>query len=116
MNPNNKHVIGCDEWLSLSELGIPAIKARIDSGAKTSAIHAYNIQTYRKDNALWVNFEVLGLDVAGVDLIRSNKGPLLLEVNASPGLEGIEDATGKDIARDIIIAIEKKLGWTIPSV
>jgi hypothetical protein len=31
-------------------------------------------------------------------------------------LEGIEDATGKDIARDIIIAIEKKLGWTIPSV
>lgn len=58
MNPYNKHVIGCDEWLSLSELGIPAIKARIDSGAKTSAIHAYNIQTYRKDNALWVNFEV----------------------------------------------------------
>ena len=43
---------------SLPELGIPAIKARIDSGAKTSAIHAYNIQTYRKDNALWVNFEV----------------------------------------------------------
>lgn len=60
--------------------------------------------------------KVLGLDVAGVDLIRSNKGPLLLEVNSSPGLEGIEDATGKDIARDIIIAIEKKLGWTIPSV
>lgn len=58
MNPNTKHVIGCDEWFSLPELGIPAIKARIDSGAKTSAIHAYNIQTYRKDNALWVNFEV----------------------------------------------------------
>lgn len=58
MNPNTKHVIGCDEWFSLSELGIPAIKARIDSGAKTSAIHAYNIQTYRKDNAVWVNFEV----------------------------------------------------------
>lgn len=51
-------MIGCDEWFSLSELGISAIKARIDSGAKTSAIHAYNIQTYRKDNALWVNFEV----------------------------------------------------------
>jgi ribosomal protein S6--L-glutamate ligase len=58
--------------------------------------------------------KVLGLDVAGVDIIRSNKGPLLLEVNGSPGIEGIEDATGKDIARDIIIAIEKKMGWKIP--
>ena len=53
--------------------------------------------------------KVLGLDVAGVDLIRSNKGPLLLEVNSSPGLEGIEKATGKDIAKLMISAIEKKL-------
>ena len=53
--------------------------------------------------------KVLNLAVAGVDIIRSNKGPLLLEVNSSPGLEGIETATGKDIANEIIIAIEKKL-------
>jgi len=53
----------------------------------------------------------LGLKVAGVDLIRSSKGPLLLEVNSSPGLEGIETATGKDIAGMIITSIEKKLGW-----
>ena len=44
----------------------------------------------------------LGLQVAGVDLIRSRRGPLVLEVNASPGLEGIEDATGVDIAGRII--------------
>ncbi len=56
--------------------------------------------------------KVLNLDVAGVDLIRSNKGPLLLEVNSSPGLEGIEKATGKDIANMMIMAIEKKLGFT----
>ncbi|MDA1353743.1 MAG: 30S ribosomal protein S6--L-glutamate ligase [bacterium] len=59
--------------------------------------------------------KVMGLDVAGVDIIRSNKGPLLLEVNSSPGLEGIEEATGKDIAREIIIAIEKKCNWKIKS-
>ena len=41
----------------------------------------------------------MNLSVAGVDIIRSAKGPLLLEVNSSPGLEGIEGATGKDIAR-----------------
>lgn len=54
---------------------------------------------------------MLGLDVAGVDIIRSKNGPLLLEVNSSPGLEGIEAATGKDIAGMVIALIEKKLGW-----
>lgn len=53
--------------------------------------------------------KVLNLEVAGVDLIRSNKGPLLLEVNSSPGLEGIEKATGKDISRILIEAVEKKI-------
>ena len=55
--------------------------------------------------------KVMGLDVAGVDIIRSKNGPLLLEVNSSPGLEGIEEASGKDIAREVILAIEKKLNW-----
>ncbi|MBF0278792.1 MAG: 30S ribosomal protein S6--L-glutamate ligase [SAR324 cluster bacterium] len=50
---------------------------------------------------------VMGLDVAGVDIIRSAHGPLVLEVNSSPGLEGIETATGKDIAGAIISFIEK---------
>ena len=53
--------------------------------------------------------KILNLAVAGVDIIRSNKGPLLLEVNSSPGLEGIESATGKNIANEMIMAIEKKL-------
>jgi ribosomal protein S6--L-glutamate ligase len=53
--------------------------------------------------------KTLNLAVAGVDIIRSNKGPLLLEVNSSPGLEGIEKATGIDIAHSMIQAIERKL-------
>ncbi len=56
--------------------------------------------------------KVMGLKVAGVDIIRSARGPLLLEVNSSPGLEGIENATGKDIASQMIMAIENKLKWT----
>lgn len=56
--------------------------------------------------------KVLNLPVAGVDIIRSNKGPMVLEVNSSPGLEGIEGATGKDIAGLMIQAIEKKVGFT----
>ncbi|MEO8003126.1 MAG: 30S ribosomal protein S6--L-glutamate ligase [Arenimonas sp.] len=46
--------------------------------------------------------QVMGLGVAGVDLLRSNKGPMVLEVNSSPGLEGIEGTTGIDIAAAMI--------------
>ena len=52
--------------------------------------------------------KIMGLNVAGVDLLRSNHGPVVMEVNSSPGLEGIENATGKDIAGMIIEFIEKK--------
>ena len=55
--------------------------------------------------------KAMGLKVAGVDIIRSSKGPLLLEVNSSPGLEGIEAATEKDIASLMIKAIERNLNW-----
>lgn len=49
----------------------------------------------------------LGLGVAGVDMLRSSRGPLVMEVNASPGLEGIEKATGVDIAEKIIEYVER---------
>lgn len=52
----------------------------------------------------------LGLNVAGVDLLRSDRGPLVLEVNSSPGLQGIETCTGLDIASMIIEYIEKNAG------
>jgi len=50
---------------------------------------------------------VMGLNVAGVDLLRSNHGPVVMEVNSSPGLEGIEKATGRDVAGIIIEFVEK---------
>lgn len=58
--------------------------------------------------------KVLGLGVAGVDMLRSNHGPLVMEVNSSPGLEGIERASGKDVAASIIEFLEKsaKFGAT----
>jgi ribosomal protein S6--L-glutamate ligase len=49
----------------------------------------------------------MGLPVAGVDLLRSNRGPLVMEVNSSPGLEGIENTTNKDIADAIMVFIEE---------
>jgi ribosomal protein S6--L-glutamate ligase len=52
---------------------------------------------------------VLGLRVAGVDMIESAQGPMVMEVNSSPGLEGIEKATGVDVAEAIVVQIERDL-------
>lgn len=51
--------------------------------------------------------DLMGLNVAGVDMLRSERGPLILEVNSSPGLEGIEKTTGQDVAGAIIEFVEK---------
>ncbi|HRO23011.1 MAG TPA: 30S ribosomal protein S6--L-glutamate ligase, partial [Promineifilum sp.] len=56
-----------------------------------------------------------GLAVAGVDLVFSHRGPLLLEVNSSPGLEGIEKATGIDVAGEIIGYVETALSQSKPA-
>ncbi|MFB0907589.1 MAG: ribosomal protein S6--L-glutamate ligase [Spirosomataceae bacterium] len=53
--------------------------------------------------------KAMGLGVAGVDMLQSSNGPLVLEVNSSPGLEGIENATKKDIAKEIIKYIERNI-------
>ena len=51
--------------------------------------------------------KILGLRVAGVDMLRSNQGPVVMEVNSSPGLQGIENTSEKDVAGMIIAYVEK---------
>ncbi|MGB5942133.1 MAG: 30S ribosomal protein S6--L-glutamate ligase [Leeuwenhoekiella sp.] len=63
--------------------------------------------TDEEENAAIKAAKAMGLGVAGVDMLQSARGPLILEVNSSPGLEGIEKATGKNIARSIIRYIER---------
>ena len=56
--PLNKIILGSEEWCSFPEIGIPAIKARVDSGAKTSALHAINIAPFLKEEENWVKFDI----------------------------------------------------------
>ncbi len=63
--------------------------------------------TDEEENAALKAARVMGLGVAGVDMLQSARGPLILEVNSSPGLEGIERATGKNIALQIIKYVER---------
>ncbi len=78
-------------------------RSNVHRGAETLAI----IPTPKEQNIAVDAVKYLGLGVAGVDLIRSKRGPLLLEVNASPGLKGIEEATGINIAAEIIKYVQR---------
>jgi ribosomal protein S6--L-glutamate ligase len=72
----------------------------------TASIHELSEE---EENAALKAAKVLGLGIAGVDMLQSKTGPMIMEVNSSPGLEGIERATQKDIAGSIIRYIERNV-------
>ena len=90
---------------------VASMKRKAKPGEFRSNVHLggsvidYVMTDEEKDSAVR-SAKVLGLHVAGVDLIQSNRGPLVLEVNSSPGLEGIERASGIDVAEKIIEYLE----------
>lgn len=83
-----------DEFRSNVHLGGIATPVKLDAEYERTAIRAS---------------QILGLRIAGVDMLESNEGPQVMEVNSSPGLEGIESSTGIDIASEIIADIEQRV-------
>ena len=93
---------------------VGAMKRQAKEGEFRSNLHrggtARIIQLSQEEEQVAINAaKAVGLGVAGVDMLQSSRGPLILEVNASPGLEGIEKATGTNIADIIIKYIERNL-------
>ena len=90
---------------------VASMKRKAKPGEFRSNVHLggsvenYDLNEQEKESAIKAA-RVLGLSDAGVDLIQSNRGPLVLEVNSSPGLEGIEKASGIDVADKIIEYLE----------
>ncbi len=93
---------------------VGAMKRQGLEGEFRSNLHrggsAQVIKLSRAENSAAVKAaKAMGLGIAGVDLLQSDRGPLILEVNSSPGLEGIEKATGIDIADKIVAYIERNI-------
>ena len=90
---------------------VGAIKRTAQAGEFRSNLHqggkATKVRLTKEERQIAIKAaKVMKLTVAGVDILRSDTGPKILEVNSSPGLEGIETATGNDVAGAIIEAIE----------
>lgn len=91
---------------------IAAIKRQAKPGEFRSNLHrggvAKLIDITEEERLMAIRAaKIMGLNIAGVDLLRSNRGPLVMEVNSSPGLEGIEKTTGENIAGLIIDFVER---------
>lgn len=93
---------------------VGAMKRQGKEGEFRSNLHqggtatAYEL-TEEEENAALKASKALGLGICGVDMLQSNSGPLIMEVNSSPGLEGIETASGVDIAKSIIRSVERNV-------
>ena len=104
--------------LVVGEVVVAAMMRQAQAGEFRSNIHrggtAMKVKLTPEERSTAVrSAKKMGLRVAGVDLLRSNHGPVVMEVNSSPGLEGIEAATNKDVAGMIIQFIEKNAAQEI---
>lgn len=108
-----KEAKGCDiRCFVVGDEVVAAIERQAKEGDFRSNLHRGGIArvaliSEREREIAVKAAQTLGLDVAGVDLLRADRGPLVMEVNASPGLEGVEKTTGVDIAGKMIAWIER---------
>jgi ribosomal protein S6--L-glutamate ligase len=110
-----KEANGCDlRCFVIGKKVVAAMERRAKEGEFRSNLHrggkaqAIKITPLERRTAIKAA-QTMGLNVAGVDLLRSHRGPLVMEVNSSPGLEGIESATGENIADLILTFVEENV-------
>jgi len=93
--PTSNDVIGWREWVGLPELGIKTIKAKVDTGARSSSLHAYDIEHFDRDGKPWVRFKV--------HPIQRKKGAVVLAEAELLDLRSVRSSSGKASQRPVIL-------------
>lgn len=100
-------IIGWREWVALPELDLPGIKAKIDTGAKTSALHAYRVRTEKRDGHIWADFFV--------HPVQRKRHPEIACTAPVVDERGVRSSNGK-IEQRLTIRTKMKLGpYTFPA-
>ncbi len=104
--PATTPVIGWREWVSLPDLGIARVKAKVDTGARSSSLHAFHMQAFERDGAEWIRFEVHPLQ-------RKSAEPVTVE---APILEyrSVRSSSGVTQRRPVIVTRVELLGLCWP--
>jgi hypothetical protein len=99
-------VIGWREWIALPEFGVARVKAKVDTGARSSSLHAFSLKSFRRDGAAWVRFQIHPVQ-------RSTAASVDVE---APVLEfrQIRSSNGKSSRRPVIVTPIELMGWTWP--
>ncbi|MEZ4268537.1 MAG: ATP-dependent zinc protease [Myxococcota bacterium] len=105
-NPPNRPIIGWREWVGLPDLGIPRVKAKVDTGARSSSLHAFHMHAFERDGAEWIRFEVHPLQRKITDTV----------VVEAPILEyrSVRSSSGVAQRRPVIVTRVELLGVTWP--
>lgn len=111
--------IGWREWVSLPELGISAVKAKIDTGARTSSLHAFNVRTFERNGKAMVRFDVHPLqrdshtsirveaELVGTRIVRSSTG----HVQRRYVIETIIEICGKPVRAEVTLTRRDVMGF-----
>ena len=99
-------VIGWREWVGLPELGIKTIKVKVDTGARSSSLHAFGVQEFRRDNVTWVRFQIHPVQ-------RKNDPAVMAEAPVF-AFRSVRSSSGKAAIRPVIITSVVLLGVTWP--
>ena len=99
-------VIGWREWVSLPELGIEKIKAKVDTGARTSSLHAFHVKLFQRDGEDWVSYEVHPVQRSTRELLQIESKVLETRL--------VRSSSGKASRRPVIVTPIELLGITWP--
>lgn len=104
--PASVPVIGWREWVGLPDLGIKTIKAKVDSGARSSSLHAFEVQEFERDGAEWVRFKV--------HPVQRNSGEVVTAESQILDYRSVRSSSGKAAMRPVILTSVSLLGEVWP--